>query len=121
MLNPSNKRGAHHQHVSGNENAVILPEHVLQHLLGQKYAIILTGHVLDSDSVLQSVRLGPKVHGFKYAGASIRAFPPLFARIQVLSPFPGGNGSHFLGAPMAPGKWLSVAAPPRIRGAAVPC
>ena len=28
----------------------------------------------------------------------------------------GGNGRHFLGAPMAPGKWLSIAAPLRIEG-----
>jgi hypothetical protein len=28
----------------------------------------------------------------------------------------GGNGRDFLGAPMAPGKWLSVAAPLRIEG-----
>ncbi len=68
------------------------------------------------ESVLQSVRFGPKVHGFKCTGTSIRAFSPLFARIQVLSPFLGGNGRDFLGAPLAPGKSLSVAAPLRIEG-----
>ena len=56
------------------------------------------------------------MNGFRYSGASIRAFSPLFARIQVLSLHLGGNGSHFLGAPLAPGKWLSVAAPLRIEG-----
>ena len=37
-----------------------------------------------------------------------------------LSPQPVGNGRHFLGAPKAPGKCLSVAAPLRIEGLRCP-
>jgi len=39
-----------------------------------------------------------------------------FRTVSIPVPILGGNGSHFLGAPLAPGKWLSVAAPLRIEG-----
>ena len=61
---------------------------------------------------VHSVRFPHFSHGFRYTGASTRAFSPLFARIQSPPLHLIGNGSHFPGAGGAPRKSLPL--PPRM-------
>ena len=68
---------------------------ITQHVAGKDFAVFLPEHVLQ--------HLPGQENAIILTG-------------HVLSPFPGGNGRDFLGAPLAPGKSLSVAAPLRIEG-----